>query len=241
MAIQTQTIDYTHDNITMKGFLAVDDATQNKRPGILVCHEWWGLNDYIRNRAKQLAQLGYVAFALDMYGNGQTAKDHNEAGKLMNALMTNPQAMGRVQAAVAVLKKDPHCDGNKLAAIGYCMGGAMALQMPFAGIPLKGVASFHAVLSPATPKDPKPIDALTKIIVFTGADDPMATHDQVGAFIDAMRKSNADYQVIIYGNTRHAFTNPDADKKGLPPLKYDANADQRSWTALQNFLAEVFQ
>ena len=241
MAIQTQTIDYTHDNITMKGFLAVDDATQNKRPGILVCHEWWGLNDYIGNRAKQLAQLGYVAFALDMYGNGQTAKDHNEAGKLMNALMTNPQAMGRVQAAVAVLKKDPHCDGNKLAAIGYCMGGAMALQMPFAGIPLKGVASFHAVLSPATPKDPKPIDALTKIIVFTGADDPMATHDQVGAFIDAMRKSNADYQVIIYGNTRHAFTNPDADKKGLPPLKYDANADQRSWTALQNFLAEVFQ
>jgi dienelactone hydrolase len=119
------------------------------------------------------------------------------------------------------------------------MGGAMALQMPFAGISVKGVASFHAVLGPATPKHPKPIES--KVIVFTGADDPMATHDQVGAFIDAMRKSNADYQAVIFGNTRHAFTNPEADKKGLPALKYNPVADRRSWQMLVNFLAELFQ
>ena len=239
MAVQTQTINYTHNNVTMNGFLASDDATGGKRPGVLVCHEWWGLNDYIRGRAKQLAQLGYVAFALDMYGNGQTASDHHEAGKLMNALMTNPDAMGRVKAAIDVLQKQPRCDAGKLAAMGYCMGGAMALQMASANLPVRGVASFHAVLGPATPKDPKPIKA--KILVCTGADDPMATHEQVGAFIDAMRKANADYQVITYGGARHAFTNPDADKKGLPPLKYDANADRRSWQALVNFLQEVFQ
>ncbi len=240
MPIKTQEIDYTHDNVTMRGLLAYDDAQPAKRPGVLVCHEWWGLNDYIRNRAKQLAALGYVALALDMYGNGQTAKDHDEAGKLMNALMTNPDAMGRVQAAVAVLQGDPRCDGGKLVSIGYCMGGAMSLQMPFAGIPVKGVAAFHAVLGPATPKDPKPLAAETKIIVFTGADDPMATHDQVGAFIDAMRKANVDYQIVIFGGARHAFTNPDADKKGLPPLKYDPKADRRSWRMLENFLEELF-
>jgi dienelactone hydrolase len=240
MAVQTKDVDYTHNNVTMKGFLAFDDAAHGKRPGVLVCHEWWGLNDYIRGRARQLAQLGYVALALDMYGNGATARDHHEAGQLMNALMTNPDAMGRVQAAVDVLRNHANCDGGKLASIGFCMGGAMSLQMPFAGVPVRAVAAFHAVLGPATPTAPKPIDAQTKIIVFTGADDPMATHEQVGAFVDAMRKANADYQVVIHGGARHAFTNPDADKKGLPPLKYDAKADRRSWRMLENFLEEAF-
>lgn len=238
MPVATREIDYTHDNLTMRGFLVHDDSIQARRPGVLICHEWWGLNDYIRNRANQVAALGYVAFALDMYGNGTTAKDHEEAGKLMNALMTNPDAMARVQAAVAVLKNHPACDGRRLASMGYCMGGAMSLQMPFAGVPVKGVAAFHAVLGPATPADPKSVDA--KILVCTGADDPMATHEQVGAFADAMRKANADYQIIIFGGARHAFTNPDADEKGLPPLKYDANADRRSWRALTGFLEEVF-
>jgi dienelactone hydrolase len=176
-----------------------------------------------------------------MYGNGATVKDHNEAGKLMNALMTNPAAMGRVQAALDVLKNHAQCDASKVAAIGYCMGGAMSLQMPFAGVPVKGVAAFHAVLGPATPKDPKPLSGDTKIIVFTGADDPMATPEQVAAFADAMRKANADYQIVTFGGARHAFTNPDADKKGLPPLKYDATADRRSWRMLENFLEELFQ
>ena len=237
MAIQTHAANYPHGNLMMKGVLAFDDAQSGKRPGVLVCHEWCGLNDYIRGRARQLAQLGYVALALDMYGDGRTAKDHHEAGQLMNALMTNPDAMGRVQAALDVLRYHPRCDGGNLAAIGYCMGGAMALQMPFAGLPVKGVAAFHAVLGPATPAAPKPIDA--KVVVFTGADDPMATHEQVAAFAEAMRKANADYQIVTFGGARHAFTNPDADKKGLPPLKYDAKADRRSWRALENFLQEV--
>jgi dienelactone hydrolase len=237
MAVQTKTIDYAHGNVAMKGFLAFDDAHAGKRPGVLVCHEWWGLNDYIRGRAKQLAELGYIAFALDMYGNGQTARDHHEAGKLMNALMTNPDAMGRVRAAIDAIARQPQCDADKLAAIGYCMGGTMAIQMADAGLPVRGIATFHSVLGPAIPAHPKPIAA--KILIFTGADDPMATHEQVGAFIDAMRKANADYQVHIFGGARHAFTNPDADNKGLPPLKYDAGADRRSWIALRSFLEEA--
>src|SRR5947208_9222600 len=115
MPIQTETIEYKHNDMTMRGFLAFADAASGKRPGVLVCHEWWGLNDYIRGRAKQIAELGYVAFALDMFGNGETAKDHTEAGKLMNALITNPDALGRVKAAFDVITKQPQCDANRLA------------------------------------------------------------------------------------------------------------------------------
>ena len=238
MSIQTQEIDYTHGGTVMRGYLAYDDAVAGKRPGILVCHEWWGLNDYIRGRARQLAGLGYVAFALDMFGHGKTTKDHHEAGQLMNALMTNPDAKGRVQAAVDVLSKQPQCDARKLGAIGYCMGGSMALTMLRAGMPLLGVAAFHAGLKTNTPAKPKSISA--KVLVCVGADDPMIPPADVQTFEDEMRQSGADWQLVVYGNTRHAFTNPNADQAGLPPLKYSPTADRRSWRALEDFLGEVF-
>src|SRR5439155_25436849 len=132
-------IEYTFGATTMTGYLAEPAGAAGKRPGVLVCHEWWGLNDYIRGRADQLAQLGHVAFALDLFGNGKTAKDHHEAGKLMNALMSNPEAKGRVQAALDVLKSRPTVDPDRIAAIGYCMGESMALQMARVGLPLLGV------------------------------------------------------------------------------------------------------
>ena len=236
MAITTHQLDYSHHNVTMRGFLAYDDAAAGKRPGVLVCHEWWGLNDYIRGRAQQLAGLGYVAFALDMFGNGQTAKDHTEAGKLMQALMTNPDAIGRVRAAIDVIKSQPQYDGDKLAALGYCMGGSMALDMARAGLPLRGVAAFHASLKTNSPAQGaiKP-----KLLIGVGSEDPMIPPADRQHFENEMRQAQADWQMIIYGGARHAFTNPNADKAGLPPLKYDANADRRAWAALVDFLKEV--
>ena len=240
MSIQTQTVEYSHNKVMMKGHLAWDDAKQGKRPGVLVCHEWWGLNDHIRGVAEKIArELGYVAFALEMFGNGETAKDHQQAGKLMNALMTNPDAMGRVKSAIEVISKRPECDASKLASIGYCMGGSMSLHMARAGLPLRGVAAIHGNLKahPPTPASPQPIAA--KLLIAVGAEDPMIPIADIEGFENEMRQAKADYQIIIYGNARHAFTNPNADKAGLPPLKYDANADRRSWKALKDFLNEA--
>jgi dienelactone hydrolase len=238
MAITTQPLLYKHNDVTMAGFLAYDSAISGKRPGVLVCHEWWGLNDYIRGRAKQIAELGYVAFAPDMFGEGTTVTDHAEASKLMTALTTNPDAAGRLAAAFNLLSSRPECDPGKLASIGYCMGGSMSLHMARAGMPLRGVVAFHGNLQSKGHIAKDPIKA--KILACVGADDPMIPPADVADFEDEMRRAQADYQVIIYGGARHAFTNPNADKAGLPPLKYDANADRRSWAALTNFLAEVF-
>lgn len=242
MSIHTQPVLYKHNDVTMAGFLAHDAAlptSGQKRPGVLVCHEWWGLNDNIRGRAIQMAELGYVAFAPDMFGNGQTAPNHEEAAKLMNALITNPDAMGRVLAALGVLAARPFCDASKLASIGYCMGGSMSLHMARAGLPLVAVAAIHGNLQNKSPQPPKEIKA--KVLACVGADDPMIPPSDVEAFENEMRNAKADYQVIIYGNARHAFTNPNADKAGLPPLKYDEKADRRAHAALKEFLAESFQ
>jgi dienelactone hydrolase len=237
MAIKTESIDYAHESVALQGFIAYDDAVAAKRPGVLVCHEWWGLNDYPKRRATQIAtEMGYVAFALDMYGKGVVADNHEQAGKLMNALLSNPQAKARVQAGLDVLRHHPRVNPDRVAAIGYCMGGSMAVHMARAGMALRGVVSFHGTLS-AEKTSPGAIKA--SILVCTGADDPMMPPDKLIAFEDEMGKANADWQVIVYGGARHAFTNPSADSKGLPPLKYDARADRRSWQAMKDFLAEV--
>jgi dienelactone hydrolase len=236
MAIKTESIDYHHDNTPLQGFVAYDDAT-TERPGVLVCHEWWGLNDYPKRRATQLAtELGYVAFALDMYGKGVVTESHEEAGKLMNALLTNPRAKARAVAGLDVLRNHPRVDANRIAAIGYCMGGSMAVHMARLGLPLRGVVSFHGTLN-AEKTAAGAIKA--SILVCTGSDDPMMPPEKVIAFEDEMRSAKADWQVITYGGARHAFTNPAADSKGLPPLKYDAKADQRSWQAMKELFAEV--
>src|SRR5436190_13263388 len=174
-----------------------------------------------------------------MFGNGATAKEHTEAGKLMNALMSNPDALGRAKGAFDVITKRRECDPGKLGAIGYCMGGSMALHMARAGLPVRGVAAFHAGLKPeSAPVKGKPIAA--KVLVCVGADDPMIPPADRVAFEDEMRNAGADWQMIVYGGVRHAFTNPNADQAGLPPLKYDAKADRRSWAAMKDFLNEVF-
>src|SRR5688572_25638537 len=238
MAIVTKNVEYQHSAQTFEGFLANDDARTGKQPGVLVIHEWWGLNDYIRRRAKEIAQLGYVAFALDMYGKGVVTESHEQAGKLMNSLMTNPDARARAEAGLNVLKSDPHVDAAKIAAIGYCMGGSMALHMARAGMPLLGVVTFHAGLAANGNKARGAISA--KIQAHTGSDDPMVPPEARIEFENEMRQAKADWQMAVYGGAKHAFTNLAADSKGLPPLKYDAKADKRSWQAMTSFLAELF-
>jgi dienelactone hydrolase len=237
MAIKTQDIDYAFGNTQMRGFLAFDDAKPGERPGVLVCHEWWGLNDYIRGRSKQIASLGYAAMALDLYGNGKTASNPDEAGKLMNALFSNADAKGRVQAAFDAFAAQPMVDGNKLAAIGYCMGGALALNMARGGMALKGVVSLHGTLTTQQPARPGSMNA--RVLICTGADDPMIPLDQVRAFADEMKQCGADYEINIYGGAKHAFTNPNADKAGLAALQYNPSADRRSWGAMEMFLRDV--
>jgi dienelactone hydrolase len=239
-AVRTKEVTYTHDGTTLKGFLAWDDAiSRGKRPGVLVVHEWWGLNDYARKRAEMLAGLGYVAFACDMYGEGKTTEHPQEAGEMAGAVRKNvKQWMGRATAALKVLQDNPDVDGKKLAAIGYCFGGSTALQLAYSGADVVAVVSFHGALPVPDEDQAKAIKA--KILICHGAADafiPEATIQKVRAALEAAK---ADYQMIYYGEAVHSFTVPGADKKGIKGIGYNAEADHRSWQHMQMLFAEVF-
>jgi dienelactone hydrolase len=236
-------VQYKADGITMKGYVAYDNATKGKRPGVLIIHEWWGLNDYARKRANMLAKEGYIAMAVDMYGNGKTADHPKDAGAFATAVNKDPAgALARFKAAMATLDKQPQTDRTRIAAMGYCFGGGQVLNMARDGLPLKGVVSFHGSLATDNPAKPDQIKA--RIRVFTGAEDPMAPPDVVKAFEKEMQDAHADYNLVSYPDAMHAFTNPDADKLGKEfklPLKYDAAADHDSWTQTLAFFKEIFQ
>ena len=237
--LKTEVIDYKHGDTMLEGYLAYDDAVAGKRPGILVCHEWWGLNDYARKRAEQLAGLGYVAFALDMYGEGVLAKDAKEAAEKAAVFKKDRSLMrARAMAGLDVLRRHPKVDADNLAAIGYCFGGTTALELARAGADLKGVVSFHGELDTPDPADAKRIRG--KILVLTGADDPVVPKEQVAAFEDEMKKANIDYKVISYPSAVHGFTNPasgDDPKKGVA---YNKDADEKSWEEMRAFFGKIF-
>ena len=240
-SIKTQEVSYSVGNTTMKGFLAWDDATPAKRPGILVVHEWWGLNDYARSRAKQLAELGYTAFAVDMYGDGKAAEHPKDAGALAASVMKDPQvALARLQAALDVLKSQPTVDPEKIAAIGYCMGGAIVLNAVRQGMDLDAVASFHGSLGGLMPiKGPMK----AKILVCHGAADSFNPPEKVAAFKEEMTGAKADFEFIAYPGAKHGFTNPAADELGKKfqlDIAYNADADTNSWKELQKLLQAVF-
>ncbi len=238
-AVKTEIIDYKHGDVKLEGYLAYDDAVSGKRPGILVCHEWWGHNDYARKRAEQLAALGYVAFALDMYGEGVLAKDAKEAGEKAAVFKKDRSLMrARAMAGLDVLRRQPMVDANNLAAIGYCFGGTTALELARAGADLKGVVSFHGGLDTPDLADAKRIRG--KILVLTGADDPVVPKEQVAAFEDEMKKANIDYKLISYPGAVHGFTNPangDDPKKGVA---YNKDADEKSWEEMKTFFGKIF-
>ncbi len=232
-------IHYRQGDANLEGVLVFDDASSAKRPGILVFPEWWGLNDYPKQRAEQLAKLGYVAFAADMYGDDKTTEDPAEATKLSAAVKNDLDTLrARAQAALDVLRADPHVDSDKIAAIGYCFGGTVALELARSGAPLAGAVSFHGGLATDRPDDAKNIKG--KILVCTGGDDAFVPPAQVAGFEEEMRRGGVDWQVIVYGGAHHAFTNPKADSHHLRNIAYNADADRRSWAAMKSFFEEIF-
>ncbi|GAB6906832.1 Dienelactone hydrolase family [Desulfosarcina cetonica] len=232
-------IVYSHDGVTLEGFLAYDDAVSGKMPGILVVHEWWGLNEYARNRAEKLAAMGYVAFALDMYGKGKVTDHPDQAGAWMKAVNSNMALwQERAMAGLEVLKKQPQVDVTRLAAIGYCFGGATVQVLAYSGADLKGVVSFHGSLMPPTVEKGRQTKA--KILICHGAMDPMNTPQSVAAYMEAMNATTIDWQLAVFGNTRHSFTNPDADKHKMAALAYNASSDRRSWQYMTLFFQELF-
>jgi dienelactone hydrolase len=238
--LKTQMIEYTEGGATLEGYLAYDDAQKEPHPGVLIIHEWWGLTDYVKQRADQLAKLGYVAFALDMYGKGVLAKDAREAAALATIYKNDRKLMrGRAAAGFEVLRKHPVADPENLAAIGYCFGGTTVLEMARAGLPLNGVVCFHGNLDTPAPEEAKNIKG--KVLVLHGADDPNVPKEQIAAFQDEMRKARVDWQIIHYGGAVHSFTNPDAGNDPSKGVAYNEKADRRSWEAMATFLEELFE
>jgi dienelactone hydrolase len=235
----TKTVTYRQDGATGKGYLAYDDALQGRRPGVLVVHEWWGLNDFARQKAEQLAGLGYVAFAADMYGNGLVASDPQEAARLANGLRGNkPLFRARAQAALNALSEVPQVDPQRLGAIGFCFGGTAVLELAYSGAGLKGVVSFHGGLTAPRPEELKGIKAA--ILVLHGADDPHVTPEAIAAFQEAMRQGGLDWQMVYFGGAVHAFTNPAAGSNKASGVAYNPRAARRSWQYMQDFFKEIF-
>jgi dienelactone hydrolase len=205
-----------------------------------VVHEWWGHNEHARNQARRLAEAGYVGFALDMYGKGKVAK-HPEDAKAFSAEATKDPATvkARFDAALAELKKQPQVDPERIAVVGYCMGGTIALQMARAGEDLDALATFHAGPAPKGPPAEKGA-VKPRILVNVGADDPFIPKAQVEAFEEEMKAAGARYEVITYPGAKHGFTNPDAAKAGMDALAYDRAADEKSWAAAMKMFGEVF-
>jgi dienelactone hydrolase len=240
--IKTEEIEYKVDGESFTGYLAYDDSVKGKRPGVLVVHEWWGHNDYVRKRAEMLAELGYTAFALDMYGTGKLADHPQDATKFMQALVSNmPAAEKRFNTAYGLLSEHETVDAGQVAAIGYCFGGGMVLHMARQGADLQGVVSFHGSLGTQTPAQKNTVKV--DILVLTGAADPMIPEAQVAGFRSEMEAAGVSYSVHSYPGAVHAFTNPAADgfgKRFDMPLAYNAEADADSWLKMREFFEKIF-
>ena len=239
-AIKSEPIQYKQGDKTFEGVIYFDDADNTPRRGVMVCHEWWGLNDYAKARAQQLAQMGYVAMAVDMYGKGVLAKDMEEAGKLATALKDDRATLrARINAALAAFRTRKEVDPKKIAAIGYCFGGTTALELARSGADVLGVVSFHGGLSTPTPEDAKNIK--TKILCCAGDLDPFVKLEEVHEFIQEMQDAKVDYQINLYSGAVHGFTNPNNGNDPEKGVAYNAQADHRSWEAMKAFFAEIFK
>ncbi|MBC7961729.1 MAG: dienelactone hydrolase family protein [Steroidobacteraceae bacterium] len=239
-SVKTKIVEYKQGDATLEGYLAWDDAKNAKRPGVLVVHEWTGINDHIRQRTEMLAKLGYVAFAADIYGKGIRPTAQAEAAKTAGIYKDDrPLLRARARAGLEVLKKQKLVDPQRIAAIGYCFGGTTVLELARDAADLKGVVSFHGGLSTPTPQDAKNIKA--KLLVLHGADDPFVNAGEVAAFQDEMRKGGVDWQFISYSNAVHSFTNKAAGTDNSKGAAYNEKADRRSWQAMRTFFAEIFK
>ncbi len=236
--VETRSIQYKDGSTLLRGTLAWDDSFPGKRPGIVLFHEWWGHNAYADRRAAEVAKLGYVVFAADMYGKGVLLTDPKKAAAMAGRFDKDRALMvRRALAGLAVLKRQPDVDTSRLAAMGYCFGGGVALQLARAGVDLKGVVSFHGDLSDPDPQDDH---IKAKVLAMQGADDPYFGPKAVDAFEDEMRKAGADWQMVVYSHAVHGFTNPANGDDPSRGVAYNAEADRRSWQAMKDFFAEIF-
>ncbi len=238
-ALVTQTVEYKQADTVLEGYLAYDDSAAGKRPAVIVIHEWKGLDDYAKKRVEQLAGLGYVAFAADIYGKGVRPVSHDDAGKIAGAFKKDRTLMReRGKAAYEYLKNHELVNPDRIAAMGYCFGGTAVLEMARAGLLLKGVISFHGGLDAPVPA--KAGEIKSKVLVFHGANDPFVLQKDVLDFEQEMKDAKADWQLVIFGNTVHRFTVSDAGDDPSQGFAYNKEADERSWEMLQQFLKEIF-
>ena len=235
---KTEIVNYKDGNTNLKGFFACKES-KSKLPVVLIVHEWWGLNDYPKMRAQQIAGLGYAAFAVDMYGDGKVATSPDEAGKFAGEVRGDLSKLrNRINAAYEFIKKDKRIDPHKIAIIGYCFGGTVALELARSGADLKGVVVFHGGLSTANPSETKNVKA--KILVCTGGDDKYVPEKDILAFQDEMNKAKVDWQINIYSGAVHAFTNPKSGNNPASNVAYNENADKRSFEAMKQLFKEIF-
>jgi len=235
-------VEYKTGDTVLKGYLAQNSAVKGKRPAVLVVHEWWGHNEYARKRARMLAEQGYVALAVDMYGDGKTAQHPDDAGKFAGEVMKNMSVgEARFNAALDFIKMQPTVDPERIAAIGYCFGGGVVLHMALGGADLKGVASFHGMLPIDAPVKEGAVKA--RMLVFNGEADKMISPEQVAAFKEKLNKTGASFRYVGYPGVMHSFTNPDADALAVKfklPMAYDKKAEKDSWAQTKKFFKEIF-
>ena len=236
--LHTKKFDYKHGDTVLKGYLVYNDSIQGRRPGVLVVHCFRGLRDFVKERTELLANLGYIAFALDMYG--VIPKDDQEAFVLAKTYGENrPLMRSRANAGLEVLKKHKLTDAKRIGAMGYCFGGGVVLELARSGVEIAGVVGFHANLNTLNRDDAKNIKG--KVLILHGADDPLVPTDHVLAFQEEMRKAKVDWQMVFYGSAVHAFTMPESGADPTKPVAYNENADKRSWEAMKAFFKEVFE
>lgn len=243
-SIKEENVTYNADTATLNGFVAYDENSTVKRPVVLVVHEWWGLNDYVRNRARQLAELGYLAMAVDMYGNGKTAANPQEAMTYAGPFYGNANLIRtRIEAALNKIKQYSQADTSNIAAIGYCFGGSVVLNAAKMGEPFKGVVSFHGGLAPVPGVTANKDLLKAKVLVCHGGADKFVSAQEVNQFKKSMDSIGADYTFKVYDSATHAFTNPDATEAGKRfnlPIQYNAEADKASWEDMKAFFARIF-
>ena len=238
--IHTETVEYKQGDAVLEGYLAYDSSIKGKRPGVLIVHQWKGLTDYEKKRAEMLAKLGYVAFALDIYGKGIRPKSAQEAGAQAGKYKGNRELLRtRAQAGLAVLEKQELTDPKRVAAIGYCFGGTTVIELARSGAEIAGVVSFHGGLDSPHPEDGKNIKC--KVLALQGADDPFVPAKDIAAFEDEMRQAKVDWELVKYGGAVHSFTEKEVGDDPSKGAAYNEKADRRSWEAMQQLFAEIFK